>query len=611
MLDWDRGPLDEDDWSQLLLTVGVVCLALAVVVFVQTGTADGYELSIYGAYPWYFWGLALATIVLGQSIVVRSAIRETERWRGGFWLLMAANAVLLFLPLYRYSLYAEEDVLSFIGSVRYILTTGGVAPDNYYPAAHLLASATTFASDLGVETVIGVLPLLFSLFYIVTTYQLVSVLSDKRRETLFVVPVAALLLFNWEHLMFSPSVFGFFLLPFVLTQMLTRYQFESDRRTLLLMLAVIAIVFYHPLSSFFLVFVMVAIDGARYVADRTALSSETIVPKRSTNLVLACLTLVFTWHFSFESILGSTILVVESLLGGGDTSTLGSNIETISRTTPSVLDLASAGFYRYGIVAILVGATGVYGLTKAYRYAAGDREIRSFELAFAGVFVAFLALSIVAYTQDITIGFTRVSRYVRFTGAVFAGLAASLLLANRSTGLGRSAFVAALLAGLLVLAYLSVFTLYLSPITDDPNQQVPESELDGMQWLLTYQSEGLLVEELGTKQFRLHAAVTGGDPLPSSLRRRGVNYDSDPVPPDHFGYRNNTTLGASYPDARYLLLTTEGRQRYPAFYPDFRADWRFTPEDFDRLDRDTTTDKLYANGYFDVYHVRNETAGAV
>jgi hypothetical protein len=44
---------------------------------------------------------------------------------------------------------------------------------------------------------------------------------------------------------------------------------------------------------------------------------------------------------------------------------------------------------------------------------------------------------------------------------------------------------------------------------------------------------------------------------------------------------------------------------YPAQFPEYRRFWRYTPENFDRLNRDETVSQVYDNGEFDLYMIQS------
>jgi len=70
----------------------------------------------------------------------------------------------------------------------------------------------------------------------------------------------------------------------------------------------------------------------------------------------------------------------------------------------------------------------------------------------------------------------------------------------------------------------------------------------------------------------------------------------------HFGYHNAAWLGQYYAEDTYMVLGERDRLRYVEVFPAL-AKYRFYPEDFQRLEKDPTVDKLYSSGGLDVYYI--------
>jgi len=131
----------------------------------------------------------------------------------------------------------------------------------------------------------------------------------------------------------------------------------------------------------------------------------------------------------------------------------------------------------------------------------------------------------------------------------------------------------------------------------DVNSQVTTMEWNGMEWLLDHGNKQNLIDELGIAQYRFSHAIYGWKEN-KMIRRKDTN------PPDHFGYDNRTSLGDYYNESRYLIITRLGKIRNPEMYPSYREIWRFTPQDFDKLQSDETVIRVYTNGDFETYLTR-------
>jgi len=151
-----------------------------------------------------------------------------------------------------------------------------------------------------------------------------------------------------------------------------------------------------------------------------------------------------------------------------------------------------------------------------------------------------------------------------------------------------------------MLITLSIFTLHLSPVIKQSNQQVPMSDFYGMATFFETRDDSILILEHGTSQMRFHDAIYGRS-YPKVNIRYGQGYDEPLLPIDHFGYNTSFSFGSNYDGMRYFLLTTQGREFYENMYPEFPENWRFTEQDFEMLELDTSVIRVGSNENLDLY----------
>jgi hypothetical protein len=138
----------------------------------------------------------------------------------------------------------------------------------------------------------------------------------------------------------------------------------------------------------------------------------------------------------------------------------------------------------------------------------------------------------------------------------------------------------------------SVLIAYWSPYRLLPNDQPILSEPDGFKWLSTYRNTGLGLVTLTVLVDRLVTLLPAAG---------GITKDVSQVP-YHFNYPERSLLGASYSEDRYMLLNTHDRLQYTELFPRM-APYRFYPSDFDRLDNDSSLDKIYSNRGMEVWYI--------
>lgn len=590
---------------KLLLTIGAVCVATSVAFVATNANASGYEITVYDSYPGTFWLLLVVAVLIGQIVIFESGQLDDNRsyWRWGFALLLSTYLVLLMIQALRYNMYARGDMLTLIGMVLEIKELNVIPESNYYPNVHLLSLTVSYATGLRVAKVINVITPLMSIFYFVSVYALLDTVFTDKRKLPFALPFASLLLFKGQHVTFQPSWFAFCTIPFILFLF-----FRGYRRTsrypfkVALVLTIVALAFYHPAVTFFFIAMLIALKGASLVGRQFARRSLTT---GSTPLLAASIALIlfFSWYYSFETFAGSTVTILYLLLGLSEGASQFGNLSgTIARTNPQLLDLALAGIYTYGLYAAVVGLGLVF---LGYLTYLALRRRRSYDPieAFLGVtFLVFTVGAAIAFFIDVVLAFHRILRYAIFSGSILIGIGFYTLFQRIDAESVDRYLRPIIYVSFFVFAFLSVFTLYGSPLSDDNNRQITQAEIEGMEWLFTHRNTSLVIDQLGINQYRLYTYTQSKKGLGTNVRWHL------PPPPMNFMYSNASL--EDIPDSaavnrRYLVITELGRTKNPRFYPQYRQFWRHTPEDFRRLEHDPSFHHVYDDGTLDSYIVRN------
>lgn len=583
-----------DEGTRWLAAVGFGLLLVLTLILFRTPEASVYEISIYDAYDWYFWAIACASLLLGNVVIVRSATEETTDWRYGLLLVAAVVGVLVFLPYFRgYEVFGRADVLSHVGYIRDIQETGAIGRTNIYPNFHLLVLGLAYVTGVEPSTMITAIAGIGSLFSIVSFVALVSAVFDRQRAVLS-LPFATVLVAVQP----VPYVFSTLLVPFVL------YLFVKERRTrslpirAALAVTLFGLVIYHPITSLFLLFIFGVYGVAQYLYDRNGLGSGDRVgdPVGAVPLSQLVVAVFAVWYLDFVAILERFGTVVRNLAApGGGGSPVSTYSSTVSEYSPALLDLVRIGAVRYGQSAILLTVGGLSSLLFAVSVVRNRSRWEVSKSSFVGLFALFTGLSTLFFLFDLLVGFGRPLLYAELFGALLAG---SLFYALARTT-GARTMQTALYVTLAVLVVVSTFGLYASPHSVDENQQVTEAELEGSEWYLEHRTRFVRLSEFGIDVHRYRDALYGRE---SYDTEKVVSSDTARIPP-HFNYTRNDTLGASYEEDRYMVLTRAGRIFYENLYPGYREFWKFERSDFQRLSRDRTVSNVYSNGGYDVYRV--------
>jgi hypothetical protein len=581
---------DSKPIPKLFAVLGVFLLVVAVSVLLSVPPASGYEIYIYTAYPWYFWVSIVGAIVAGQLVVLSSADNDDL---GTFGAMLAIGSVvtLTLLPYVRgYPVYGRADVLTHLGMVHDIGEFG--IAGNIYPPTHLLVGALSGATGLEPMTLINVLPVAFTVVFLGSMYLLVEAQFVDRKRAAFALPFVLLPVLGSSHVTAVPFVLSLLLTPFAL------YLLVSERRTAavpvraMLVLAVVGVVLFHPLTALFFLAALVV-----YAASERVLAADGPSPS-PTNVASLTVVVFGAWYLSFVGILIRFRNVVTGLLSrGGGESQLQGTVDTVERTSAEMSDVLKIAVLEYGATGVFYGLATTFLAAVVLWWLMGRVQPRRFVAVFGATTVLFAGLSVVFLTNDLIVGFGRPLAFGKIFAAVLAGGVWYAVWQRTDRTAGRAAVAVALGALLVVVVLLSVASMFSSPLVAKTNQQVTQMELDGMEWTFENRNEELLIDEFGIDQYRFYDMRNGLETSSETVRR------SDTNPPAHFNYTTYETLGRSYESDRYFVLTRLGRITYPAKFPGYRDQWQYTPADFDRLEYDSSVGQVYDNGEFDTYHV--------
>jgi hypothetical protein len=578
-----------------LAALGVVLLLCTVVITIVTPRADGYEISIYESFAWYYWVLVVGTLFVGSLTIVTSALSkrgEGRLWVVGLVTVLLMNTILLLMPYIRgYAMYGRADPMTHLGYIQIITETGVAGGGNIYPNTHLLIRILGFSTGLTPMTVLNSVAPVATAIYFGAMYLLLREVFESRSHVLLGLPFALLPVYDIAHLGTTPFRISVLLVPLLL------YFFIKDQRTgsmpvrVALAVTVISMVIFHPLTAIFLI----SVFALHAVVTRTwPLGVEQVTPTNIASLLLV----VFTaWYQNFSGI----IIRLEGIVGvflfdeSGE-APLESYSATVSSTSPELVDVIRVGVFKYG----LDGSIVLFGLCalafSLYLWWKDEYESNIFVVVFGASLLVFAAGSVAFLVFDLIVGMGRPLQFAKVLAVLLGGGLLYQLYQRSERGGYQLGFEVSVATVLLVLVVLSTFTLYWSPLSSQTNQQMTEMELDGGEWLFENRNSEQQIQEFGVRQYRLHDALYGVDAR-SQVRQ------SDTFPPARFNYTVRPNYGANYVEDQYLVITQRGRVRYPKTYPDYQAFWKYMPQDYARLERDQTINRLYDSGDFVTYGV--------
>jgi len=580
---------------------GLSLLVIATIVVLRVPPAEHYEISIYRAYPGYFWALIVGAMSAGLIATVTSAKTPKDRsWMFGPPLVLMTNFMLLMLPYFRgYYMYGRADPMSHLGFVRDIVQTGTTG-SNIYPLTHLLTMAVTDATGSNLMIVSMLIPPVFSLLYFGSLFYLLCILFDSREQILFGLPFAFIPVLRIAHLGLRPYDLSVMLIPF------TFYLFFRGQRDPIpsiraaFVIAVFAQLLYHPLTALFVIGVF-----SLYLLSK---HSSHVQKKYATptNLFSLMLMVFLVWYSTFAGIIIRFKRIYFTLFGTSQGKPpVAAYTGTINEASPPLIDIVRVATFKYGIEFLL------FGLGFAFLGLATILLVRQeyvpdiITVMFGGTLALFSVGGLIFLLTDLIVPPTRPFQIAKIGTVVLAGQLFYLAWDHFEwiwrRPVFRTGFWSTFAVVLVLLATLSTFSVYKSPLESERNGQATQMEFEGSKWLIEHGNATDELARFGITFNRFYHAQFG---------TRTRDRFSEKTPPSHFNYTTKDRLGQSYRTDHYLTITRKGRIVYPEMFPNYPERWRFTPNDFERLERDSTTNRVYDSGDYNQYLV-DGTAGEI
>jgi hypothetical protein len=598
---------DERSWKRLVIALSFVAtffLLVTVTIAAFTGRASGYEISIYKSYPWYFWTLIIASIFLLQiALIIHTYFVKTGRTKLPTLLaLVTMDFLLMLLPLIRgYWVYGRGDVLSHLGYIGDIERSASIGADTY-PMDHLLAYTIASTARMSAQTTVMVIQTFFFVLFLVFFYLLAGLILRRRSDAVMATVFACILMFGYKSVAFAPFIQSVYFFPVVLYIVLrTSNASKPLPLAFVSMIAILFATFLHPLSTLVLIIVLLILAANRSMAKRGRDFHNVAERDNSARLAGLASVVFLAWQGYAYSLVRTLSGIYEFLQGGPAESEFqryGGSFENLFRQ--GWLQVVWIFVNQYGqlmILGIVAIACARLIFSKRVTEMASKQEYGCNTMFVLHSFIALAAISIGIFFLAYVVEFDR--------GYVFAALFSILLVslyfgrALRNKGSLATHWIRLTLVGAVLFLVLSfaIFSLFMSPRTDNVNQQVCNSEINGMEFFLQHRNNRTLTMEWLIDQERFFDALYG-----HAAPKVNMLYGwAETNPPNHFGYENGTSLASSYSEPRYLLLTSLGRDFYPSMFPDNPKDWKFTEDDFADLSKDTGVELVYANGNLQVF----------
>lgn len=582
-----------------------ILIIFILMIIAKTPSANGYEISIYDGYPYYFWILIIITIILPFLVLIKTNNRPNIYTYMPFVGALTSLLILLSLPLFRmYPFYGEGDIHTHLGMIKDILSNGNIGPSNIYPITHILVAVLSSILNSKPETVSLYIRQFFVLVYILSIFILSKSLKLSVRESLFamalaIVPVTG----SWLTINYlMPSTEGFLIIPLVFFIFIkSKVSCNQFPYSATLVFFLILFPFFHPESSLFLLIILVVTIFTFKISVKqnfVILKDQFLLRTMDTWTSVVLLFVGFLAWFGSTKAFGLTVETVYSTLF----------LNLIPQSTPTVTLMN--GITKYGFVEALRVIVLTYGNALTYIMSGATisllvvintflrRTVSFSELLLSLLFIIISLINFLFLSTGMIVGFNifRQLKYTILVSTILLGIYLNKLVSQKN-----KSFIQLMVSSLLVLALLfftsilSVYTSYSSPQIYGLNYQPTDSDISGMSFFFNHRDENKTILEANIRSYqnRFVDFLLGYEAIKPNVRPGNT---PDILPPPHFGYDSNKSLGSFYSTDQYLLIYPPAEDYYQRIYPKYKDLWRYIPEDFEMLNRDSSIDCVYVNG---------------
>jgi len=265
-------------------------------------------------------------------------------------ILLLNQLTVLLLPLFRgYFIYGRYDVLEHLGFVKDILLFGNLGSDNFYPIMHILITEIRTVADISLNSQTVWLPAFFWLMLLMGYFLFISNFTNNTDLGKFSALIWMFFPLGYWHTSMVGNMFSFDFMFLILGVWFS--SIARPKKYLLITIFYFALVFFHPLTSIYLLVIFVIFDFFSYVSKTK--NREYFVK----GLGVIVMIIWISWYLSFQKPIHTLKLFWLSLLGllDGWNPFFSMYITNLEKYDIPILRMAKFSLYRYwGLYCLVV-----------------------------------------------------------------------------------------------------------------------------------------------------------------------------------------------------------------------------------------------------------------
>ncbi|RXG33521.1 hypothetical protein [Methanohalophilus sp. WG1-DM] len=594
----------------------ILCFLLLSFLYVQitSKSVPGYEFSIYltDISP-FFWVFFSILIISGLFIIVSSivGIKENNWWKYGILLIVLSNLLVILIYFLRgYPFPAGGDHLTHVGIVKDILHNNTIPINLIYPTIHILITEIILMLNTSTSTICYFIGPIFYLLFILYTYLLSKYLLPFSAAVL--ATTASTILYCYYYIQIFPMGSAFITFPLIFYLYFKRLNGNFININICLLICLYSMVFFHPVSSFVLIISMLIMEFGQKIisidADNSFRISTFNKPSYKISVIPSLILTIslILWIWTNYSVWNQTVSSVFSWFGNEllVEPMIGKAQEGFDKLGFSSLEIFFLFIKKFGHIFIYF-ALSIFAICIFFynKISIGKKEKYSY---LASYIIFFLMISVIWITDYVkpltTLSSGRMIWIMTSLLPPLVGLAIYYFLhINKIHSLHifqnqdiknkyRSYIVIFIFA---ICLLIGVFSIHPSPFVVASSSELSEGMIDGPIWLMNNGNLNINVTGAGNPEFRrVSSAIYGNN------YRHFPSWEGNVL--DHFGYGANNSIGQTLNGERYLILRPDYLlQLYRDLFPTIN---RYTENDFDKLNSDSSACLIYDNNDTIIFH---------
>ena len=586
---------------KIISIIAFTFITLALAIIAKTPPASGYEVSIYDAYPWYFWFFIISSIFLGLLIQTKYIFSEKESnfWYIGLLVVVFTTVIILLLPIFRdYYTIGRGDLLSHLGFTKTVIVTGHITSYNCYPIIHIIGTCFVYVTNIPLGKLPPLLSTVFYLIYVGGFYLLGSVISKNRHHQALITILATPLFYMSFTVLIFPALQSLFLIPLILF-LYHKSRWDNTKSVAFAICTIIvlfAITYFHPITALYMIAILLTFNLFNHFYAiippyiREKIQEERKSTGKNIDLIAIAIVLFCFWYISHAGIVRSFREVTNWLVQGGEpTDTVaGFYLERLIETGPTIYEFVKVFVNNYGAIFMLLLLCLVciiYWLKNVL--SRKDRTPSSYvEWVYVMVFlVSFLIVLFEIFAYVVEFNSIRNIRLLILVSTILTGLLFYNLIERHISAQGQWKKLGSLfLVFIVIMSSLSILNVYPAPQAAGANTQVTEMEVSRFIWFANHFDNDINVASSHSNKLRRFTHMLYLE-HPIGLKEIRL--------PQHLGYDKYESVAELYDFEEVYILYNIIELRYLYKYS---KDVPYNEEDVSKLGLDTSVVKIYSNG---------------